>query len=188
MEIINLIEEMEKTIEKSFHVPLTGNIFINGDLLLDYLDHLRARLPDEIRQAKWINQEKERLLDEAKQKAQQIVEEAFKKTETMVDEHELTYRAKVNAGEIIAKTRNAAEEIKAGAQEYADRILNQLEKSLEKLLAEVYQNRQELQAFNLKENTEMKTVNGAPLQPGNFKAAEKGNNGRPSPSRQEIKR
>lgn len=161
MEIIDLIEEMEKMVEKAPHIPLTGKVFLDGDRFLDYLDQLRSIIPEEIRQARWICQEKERLLEEARVKAQQTIAEAAKQTEAMAAEHELTRKARVNASEIMARTREAAEEIKAGAVSYAESLLVQLENNLEQYLTRVRRDRQELQSFTGGEQVQGAATNSA---------------------------
>ncbi|MDN5344321.1 MAG: hypothetical protein PWQ18_432 [Clostridia bacterium] len=147
MEFMTLIEEMERMIEKSPHIPLSGKVFLDGDLFLDYLDRLRTALPEEVRQAQWIRQEKERLLEEARLKAQDILAEAEKRTEIMAQENELVRKARAQANEIIARAQRLAEEVKAGALGYADGLLGQLETNLNQALAQVRQGRQELQGY-----------------------------------------
>ncbi|QGP93021.1 hypothetical protein MGLY_24180 [Neomoorella glycerini] len=147
MEFMTLIEEMEKIIEKSPHIPLTGRVFLDGDLFLDYLDRLRTALPEEVRQAQWIRQEKERLLEEARLKAQSLLAEAEKRAEMMAGENELVRKARAQASEIMARAQRLAEEMKAGALSYADGLLGQLEASLNQALTQVRQGRQELQAY-----------------------------------------
>ncbi|WP_258361090.1 ATPase [Moorella sulfitireducens (nom. illeg.)] len=147
MEFMSIIEEMEKLIEKSPHIPLTGRVFLDGDILLDYLDRLRTALPEELRQAQWIRQEKERLLEEARLKARDLLAEAEKRAEMMAGENELVRKARAQATEIVARAQHLAEEMKSGALSYADGLLGQLETSLNQALAQVRQGRQELQAY-----------------------------------------
>lgn len=187
MEIITLIEEMEKMVESALHIPLTGKVFLDGDLLLDYLDRLRSILPEEIRQAQWIRQEKERLLEEARVKAQETVDEALKRTEMMVEEHEVVRKARANASEIMARTRSAADEIKAGAMSYADAVLARLEANLDQTLAKVRQNRQELHSF-FPGGQAIEVAATSEEKASNLKAAGKGSGGLSNPAQPGIKR
>ncbi|MBC7325299.1 MAG: ATPase [Moorella sp. (in: Bacteria)] len=147
MEYMTLIEEMERMIEKSPHIPLTGKVFLDGDLFLDYLDRLRTVLPEEVRQAQWIRQEKERLLEEARMKAQDLLAEAEKRSEILAQENEVVRKARAQATEILARAQRLAEEMKAGALTYADGVLGQLENNLNQALAQVRQGRQEIQTY-----------------------------------------
>ncbi|MBE3573728.1 MAG: ATPase [Moorella humiferrea] len=147
MEFLSLIEEMEKLIEKSPHIPFTGRVFLDGDLFLDYLDRLRTALPEEVRQAQWIRQEKERLLEEARQKAATLLADAEKRAEMLAGENELVRKARAQATEIIGRARHLADEMKAGALSYADGLLEKLEESLNQALAQVRLGRQELKSY-----------------------------------------
>ena len=52
MEILEILEEIEDTVEKNF--SLFGMAFVNKEDLLSMLEELRLKLPDEIKQAKWV--------------------------------------------------------------------------------------------------------------------------------------
>ena len=143
---MTLIEEMEKMVERAPHIPLSGKVFLDGDMLLDYLDRLRTALPEEVRQAQWVRQEKERLLEEARLKARSLLEDAEKRSEIMAQENEVVRKARAQANEILNKARDLAEEMKVGALGYADGLLAQLETSLKQALAQVDRGRQERRA------------------------------------------
>jgi hypothetical protein len=58
MDLITALNELEELVENSSKVPLTHKVIIDEDRLLDLLDHIRTSLPEEVRQAKWILQER----------------------------------------------------------------------------------------------------------------------------------
>ncbi len=68
MEIFNVLNELEELVEASIKVPLTRRVMVDEDRLLDYLDRIRTSLPEEIRQAKWVIQEREKVMSETKRK------------------------------------------------------------------------------------------------------------------------
>ncbi|MDN5346595.1 MAG: hypothetical protein PWP65_159 [Clostridia bacterium] len=146
MEITKILDEIEKMVEKAPHVPLTGRVFLDGDLLLDYLDRLRACLPEDIREARWLTSEKERIIEEARQQAQRIISEAEKKAGEMAQESELVRKAQAQAGEITARARQMAEELRSGAINYAAEVLQRLADNLEKALLQVRNGLEELRA------------------------------------------
>ena len=73
MEIINVIDELEREIQLAKKMPLTTKVLIEEDLLYKYVDALRAHIPEDIRQAQWITKEKERIFKDAKEEAKKIV-------------------------------------------------------------------------------------------------------------------
>ncbi|MDK2821069.1 MAG: hypothetical protein PWP31_1034 [Clostridia bacterium] len=148
MDIMTLIDEIQDIIESAPHVPLSGKVFIDGDLLLDYLDRLRMSLPEAVNQAQLIQQEKESLLEEAHLKAQAVIEEAKKKAEVIVQENQLVIKAKSQASQIIKQAEEVAEEIRSGTLSYSDQMLRQIEETINQALIKVREGRQELQAYS----------------------------------------
>ena len=62
MEIMEIIDMMEETIEKAPTVPLSGKIVVDKEDLLDYIQEMRLVFPDEVKEAKWVKEERERIL------------------------------------------------------------------------------------------------------------------------------
>lgn len=147
MELLNALNELEEIIESSFKVPMTGRVLVDEDRLLDMLDRIRTTLPEEIRQAKWIIQEREKVLAETKKEASRIMEDVQKQMERRVDENEISRQAKANAEEIVERAENVAREIKQSARDYADELLNELEKKIENLVNEIRDGRAELKGL-----------------------------------------
>ncbi|MFZ5643331.1 MAG: ATPase [Bacillota bacterium] len=147
MELFNALNELEEIIESSIKVPMTKRVLVDEDRLLDMLDRIRTALPEEVRQAKWIIQEREKVLTETKKEAGRIMEDVQKQMERRVDESELVRQARDKAEEIIEKAENVAREIKQGARDYADDLLNELEKRMEKMVSEIHDGRAELKGL-----------------------------------------
>lgn len=133
--------------ENSPKIPLTRRVLIDEEKLLDYLDRMRAALPEEVRQAKWVLQEREKVLADSKKEALRIMEEAQKQLDRRAEESEIARQAKAIAEEVVQKAEVVAREIKQGARDYADDILSGLEKELNKLITQVRNGRAELKGY-----------------------------------------
>ena len=68
MDIFEMLDELEEIIETGSKIPLTGKVVVDAEELLDCLDQIRSVLPEEIRQARWVAKERERMLSEAKKR------------------------------------------------------------------------------------------------------------------------
>lgn len=147
MELLNALNEMEELIESSFKVPMTRKVMVDEELILDMMDRIRTTLPEEIRQAKWIIQEREKVITDTKKEAGKLIEDAQRQMERQVDENEITRMARMKADEIIEKAESIAQEIKQGAREYADGILSDLQSRIEVIIEEVQGGRMELQGL-----------------------------------------
>lgn len=68
MDLLSALNELEELIENSGRVPLTRKVMVNEDSILDLLDRIRTTIPEEIRQAKWIIQEREKVMSESQKR------------------------------------------------------------------------------------------------------------------------
>ena len=144
MEILSILEALEDVIEKSISLPLSSKSLVDKEELLELIKEIRLKLPDDIKQAKWVKEERQRILLEAQKEANNIIAEAENKIASLVDEHEITKKAYDQANEIISNAQKNAREIRLGAREYADGILDKIEEILKDTHDVIQVNRKEL--------------------------------------------
>jgi vacuolar-type H+-ATPase subunit H len=113
-------------------MPLISNkIVVDKAELIEIIKEVRQALPDEIQQAKFIKNERQRILDEAKQEYELMIKDAEKQAEIMVDQHEITERAKERANEIMTGTEQNAKKLKMNTFEYINGILLDFQKTMD---------------------------------------------------------
>ncbi len=144
MELLNLIDEVEDIVEAGTSLPLTNKVMINKEELLEIIKEIRIKLPDEIKQAAWIKEERQRILDEAQKSATTMIDEAETRLEELVDNEEVVRVAKESAEEILRRAELSAEEIKRGALEYADELLYDTQERFKDIIQILNENRREL--------------------------------------------
>ena len=130
MEIFTLLETLEDIMERSKGIPFTEKGIVEKDEVLEIIKEIRLKLPDELKQAKWVKEERARILDEAKKEADGIVREAENRIIAMIDEHEITRKAYDQKAEIIETANEMSREISKGTKDYADTILANLENTI----------------------------------------------------------
>ena len=144
MEIFTLLETLEDIMEKSRNVPFSNKCIVDKEEILEIIKEIRLKLPDEIKQAKWVKEERQRILVEAQNEANDIIKEAENRIISMIDEHEITRKAYEKKVEIIETANEMSREIKSGTEEYADGVLAGIEAALEDALKVIKNNRKEL--------------------------------------------
>ena len=144
MEIFTLLETLEEAIERSKTIPFSGKCMADREEILDIIKEIRIKLPDELKQAKWVKEERGRILVEAKKEAEDIVKEAENRIISMIDEHEITRKAYEQKAQIIETANEMSREISKGTKDYADNLLGKIEVVLEDALKTVQNNRKEL--------------------------------------------
>lgn len=133
MEIFTLLENLEEIIENSKKMPFTNKIIVEQEEILDVIKEIRLKLPEDLKQAKWVREERERILEEAKKEADDVVKEAENRIISMIDEHEITKKAYDKKTEIIADANEMYREITQGTNTYVDGILANIENNMMEL-------------------------------------------------------
>jgi len=105
---------------------LTNNVVVDQAAALGLIDELRVAVPEEVRAAKRINSEGERIIEKAQEQA------AF-----LIDERGLTQQAEAESRRIIGEAESDAEDVRRGADEYAVNVLVGLEGDVVKTLQSI---------------------------------------------------
>ena len=143
-EVLSLLDELEDILDKGNGLPFTSKCLYDKEELLSIIRDIKLKLPDEIKQAKWVKEERQRILLDAQKEAGEIVKEAESRIISMIDEHEITRKAYEQKEAIIDSAKAMAKEISEGTKEYADEILAKIEEALATNLEIVQSNRREL--------------------------------------------
>jgi hypothetical protein len=137
IDIIFLVERLESVIANGKKLPLTTNVVVDQNAALGLIDELRVAVPEEVRAAKRINAEGERIIEKAQEEAERIVGRAQEQAAFLIDERGLTQSADVLSREVIAEAHRDADEIRRGADEYAVSVLVGLEGDVVKTLQSI---------------------------------------------------
>src|SRR3712207_2232456 len=111
MDVLVLIDKLDDLVHNAKPVPLTDQVRVDKEEIYDILDQMRATIPEEIKQARWIAKERQEMLAEAKREAERIVKEARERQTRLVSEQEITKQAERQADDIIEDARAREREI-----------------------------------------------------------------------------
>lgn len=114
-------------------VPFSGRLLIDEERVLDIIDRMRVAVPEELRQARRVIGEQERLLGEAHERVRQALEEQG-----------LMAAVEAERQRLLTQAERDAEAIRAGADDYAQQVLEELEQRLAKLSSSVQNGLKEL--------------------------------------------
>lgn len=116
---------------------MTNSVVVDQVGALDLIDQLRVAVPEEIRQAKRINEETSRLVERAQEEAERILARAQEQAAFLIEERELTRAAEIRSQQIVAAGHQDADEIRRGADSYAATVLIKLEGECVKALQSI---------------------------------------------------
>ena len=144
MDVLVLIDKLDDQVHNAKPVPLTDQVRVDKEEIYDILDQMRATIPEEIKQARWIVKERQEMLAEAKREAERIIKEGRDRQEQLISQEEVTRQAEREAEDIIGDAQAREREIRLGAEDYADEILGTLEVNLSKFIGAVQRGRDRL--------------------------------------------
>jgi vacuolar-type H+-ATPase subunit H len=122
------------------------------------IEQIIALLPKEVRRARRITREEQRiiqdakdearrLLEEARAEAEQLVAEAREEAERLVEASAIRQRALEQAEATIARAEETANDIREKSYTYAHQVITNVETSLKRLTQSVEQDKDQLEAM-----------------------------------------
>jgi len=137
VDILHLVDRLEALLNQSWRIPFTSNVVIHEDDFLDIIDQMRVSIPEEVKQARRVNAERDHVLEQAQQEADRIVALAQEQAGSLADDHEVMRSAYAKADDIVAQANRSAEVVQTEADVYVMESLSTLEEYLMRLLTTV---------------------------------------------------
>ena len=137
MDILHLIDRLEELFNESRAVPLTRNVMVDEDKMLDIIDQMRISIPEEVKKAQQLLAQRDRVLAQAQEEANRTVEIARQKAGDLVQRDLIVQEAQRRAEQIVAQARGEAEVTRRDADDYVVITLQHLQDELDKLANQV---------------------------------------------------
>lgn len=137
MDILQLIDRLEELFNESKTIPLTRNVMVDEDKMLDIIDQMRIAIPEEVKKAQQLLGQRDRVLAQAQEEANRTLEIARQKADQLVAKDMVAVEAQRRSEQILAQARSDAEGIRADADDYVINSLRQLEAELDRNLNQV---------------------------------------------------
>ncbi len=142
--VLDLLDELEDIMEEATAVPLTNKVVLEAEEVFSIVKDIRLSLPDDMQQAKWIREERDRLLADAKTEYERIIREAKKQADYLVETDDITKRATKLANEIIEDAEVNSRLLKMKTYDYVDKMLYDMQGKMDELnmkyFGEMYSN------------------------------------------------
>src|SRR5436305_11449785 len=105
-----LVDRLEAVINSGWRMPMTTKVQIDEREALDVLDLMRTTIPDEIKQARRVTQEREKILAQAHSEANRLVSQAQERVERMLSEDNVRVAAEERAREVLDQAQQEADD------------------------------------------------------------------------------
>ena len=145
--LATILKDLEETITSASRVPLSGKVLVDGEAVLECVDKIYAALPEELKQAKRVLENSDKLLESVEGQSKRIISEARQQADLLTQETEIYQEAGRRAQAILEQSEKAAIQLRHESIHYCDDVLRQLEENIEKILSGISKNRDDLKKF-----------------------------------------
>ena len=125
-------------------MPLSSSPRIDRDEVVELLDEALHRLPDELRQARWMLKERQDFVAKTRREADELLEAARVRAERMVQRTEVVRAAEQRARAVMETADADSRRLKHETEDFLDQRLGSFEILLDKLQKTVNAGRQRL--------------------------------------------
>ncbi len=145
MSIDEILDDMDELLDKSAGVPFASHkAIIDGERLRELINDVRLNVPQEIKHAKMVEYDRDRIIREAEAKAEQIVRQAEERAKVIVSEEAILREAKKRAYDVMTKTKTETDAIKHAADTYVNKRFKEAESFFQSALQDVQQRKAKL--------------------------------------------
>lgn len=144
MDISQTLDALAEVIAAAKPRALGGGAIIDRDAAAQLVEHARAVLPEEIRQAQGILAERDALIAEGQVVADQVRADAKEYAQQLVAQDEITRAAHAEADRIVIEAQGEGDRKRAEADAYVDAKLAAFEGTLQRTMEAVQNGRQKL--------------------------------------------
>ena len=136
MDILHLVDRLEELFNESRPIPLTHNVIVDEDRMLEIIDQMRISIPDEVKNSQQVLAQRDRVLAQAQEEASRAISLSKKQAEEVIARDAIVEGAQGRAEQILAQARADAETIRREADDYIIEALGALEAELKHLTAQ----------------------------------------------------
>ena len=128
MSIDEILEEMDELLDKASSMPFVSHKkVIDGERMRELINDVRLNMPHELKEAKKIEFDCQRILNEAKLNAEGIIRKAEERAAQIVSREAIVTEAKKKAVDMLQKAQTAAKNLQQNAAVSVAKMLNDTE-------------------------------------------------------------
>src|SRR5512136_3002867 len=119
MDILHLVDRLEEIFNTGRPVPIIHRMLVDEDRVLEIIDQMRVSIPEEVKKAQQVLDQRDRILAKAQEEAARTVELAKGKADQLVEREPLVSQAQSRAEQIVQNAKGDAQVVRSEADEYA---------------------------------------------------------------------
>jgi cell division septum initiation protein DivIVA len=151
VDILYLLDQLEEVLGAGSRLPLTSRTLVDEQEILDILDQIRVSVPDELKAARRLTQDRDQIIADARAEADRLVLDAETQAVERVSQHNLVRVAEGRAADIEERAMLQAADIRREADAYAYKVLQKLREQIGQVAQTVDRGLSELESGSVPE-------------------------------------
>lgn len=148
MNIEEILDDMDDLLDRSRTVPFASHkVIVDADRMRELLNAAHLNIPAEIKRAKLIDSDCDRIINEAREKAEAIIQDAETRAKNMLSEQVILQEAKKRALDMLTKAQNGSNDIKEAAEKYVTNLLEDALTYFQNGLQDVQQTKERIESL-----------------------------------------
>ena len=143
-QVHDLVSEMIMAISEAKTIPASGKVIVDREQMLQTLQMLQERLPEEMRTARWMVRERETFVARTNERVRELVQRARQKADELVSDTNIIAEATEEANILVRRAEDHSHRIRLEAEDYADDRLERLESLMDRISDQIRSMRAEL--------------------------------------------
>ena len=131
--VMTLLDDLEEILANASKVPFSEKAIVDSDEIRSIVDDIRLSMPKDIQQAKWVKDEQDRILNEARGEYDKVIIAAKKQAEYLVENDIIKKEAEKRADALISEAENLSRYIQLRSYEYVDKLLFDMQNDIAKV-------------------------------------------------------
>ncbi len=156
-----ILRQLREVVANARPMPLSASSMVNKEEVLGLVDEAAARLPEELRAARWLLKEREEFLGKVRREGDEILELARSRAERLVQRTEVVRTAEQRARQLVETAREETRRMRRETEDYCDQKLASFETLLGSTRDTISQGRRRLQETVLDRDRERRATEAA---------------------------
>lgn len=107
--VMTLLDDLEEILANASKVPFSEKAIVDSDEIRSIVDDIRLSMPKDIQQAKWVKDEQDRILNEARGEYDKVIIAAKKQAEYLVENDVIKKEAEKRADALSLRLKTIAD-------------------------------------------------------------------------------
>ncbi len=126
-DLAQLLDRLQTLVERGSRVPFSSKVMVDEQELLALVEELRHAFPREVRQARRVLQERQKIITDAQLEAQRILATAQERAQYLLSEQGILNETRARCEEMLRQAKERRQQMMDEANRYVREVIEKAE-------------------------------------------------------------